>query len=113
MKGKPPRSLFSTPLSADGSIASQVIDKDRKGWIDASYLRQLLTTKGKMPFRPTEIDGTYSSAVLSSYVRRILSHHPTSAAFMQIASDDGRIYYEDYVALLTGDTERARAGESN
>lgn len=71
--------------------AFEVIDTDNKGWIDAQYLKGLLTTKGSMPFRPTEID-----------------------AFLQVAcakdGASGRIYFEDYVHLLRGMAVRARDG---
>ena len=70
--------------------AFQVIDADGKGWIDVQHLKTLLTTKGSMPFRPTEID-----------------------AFLQVAKDgeSGRIYYEDYVHLIRRIAENARERE--
>eukprot|EP00940_MAST-03C_sp_MAST-3C-sp2_P000014 g14.t1 len=67
--------------------AFEVIDTEKKGWLSAEYLKELLTTKGSMPFRPTEID-----------------------AFLQTAKDpeSGRIYYEDYVHLLRNIAESVR-----
>ena len=71
--------------------AFQVLDKDRNGYIDVSYMKKLLTTRGKMPFRPAEVD-----------------------AFLKIATDKetGRIYYEDYVNMLTSIAEGVRVSEA-
>ncbi|KAG7382237.1 hypothetical protein PHYBOEH_010556 [Phytophthora boehmeriae] len=54
--------------------AFRVIDTEKKGFIEAEVLRELLTTKGT-PFREKEMEA---------------KDPPT-----------GRIYYEDYIALLT------------
>ena len=61
--------------------AFRVFDEDGKGFIEANKLREALITKGT-PFREKEID-----------------------AFMSVAKDvdTGNIYYEDYVALITGE----------
>ena len=50
-----------------------------KGYIEAGRMRELLSSKGKAPFREKEID-----------------------AFMKVAKDKetGHIYYEDYINLL-------------
>lgn len=58
--------------------AFRVFDEDGKGYVEANRLREVLITKGT-PFREKEID-----------------------AFMSVAKDfeTGRIYYEDYIALL-------------
>ena len=67
--------------------AFQVLDKDRNGWIEPAYMKKLLTSRGKMPFRPAEID-----------------------SFLKVATDKetGRIYYEDYVSLLITRAEGVR-----
>ncbi|KAE8913247.1 hypothetical protein PF005_g30416 [Phytophthora fragariae] len=59
--------------------AFRVIDTEKKGYIEAEVMRELLTTKGT-PFREKEME-----------------------AFLAGAKDPptGRIYYEDYIALLT------------
>ncbi|KAJ1461567.1 hypothetical protein M885DRAFT_506581 [Pelagophyceae sp. CCMP2097] len=61
--------------------AFRVFDPEGRGYIEATKLREFLITKGT-PFREKEID-----------------------AFMSVAKDmeTGHIYYEDYVALLTGE----------
>ncbi|DBA05201.1 TPA: hypothetical protein N0F65_005051 [Lagenidium giganteum] len=58
--------------------AFRVIDVDKKGYIEADTMRELLVTKGT-PFREKEME-----------------------AFLSVAKDaqTGRIYYEDYIALL-------------
>mmetsp|Transcript_27454 Transcript_27454/g.56431 ORF Transcript_27454/g.56431 Transcript_27454/m.56431 type:complete len:167 (-) Transcript_27454:85-585(-) len=58
--------------------AFRFLDPEGKGYIEASVMRDMLITKG-VPFREKEID-----------------------AFMAVAKDleTGRIYHEDYVALL-------------
>jgi len=58
--------------------AFRFLDKEGKGYIDASTMRDLLTTKG-VPFREKEVE-----------------------AFLEVAKDKetGHIYYEDYVGLL-------------
>ena len=63
--------------------AFRVFDEEKKGFIDASKLREALITKGT-PFREKEID-----------------------AFMSVAKDPetGRIYYEDYCAAVTSDAQ--------
>ncbi|TMW55196.1 hypothetical protein Poli38472_013087 [Pythium oligandrum] len=58
--------------------AFRVLDADKKGYIEADVMRELLITKGT-PFREKEME-----------------------AFLSVAKDPqtGRIYYEDYIALL-------------
>lgn len=58
--------------------AFRYFDPDKKGYVEAGRLREILISQGT-PFREKEID-----------------------AFMSVARDDltGRIYYEDYVALV-------------
>lgn len=58
--------------------AFRILDPDGHGYVEAQFLRELLTTKG-MPFRDKELD-----------------------AFMAVARDmeTGHIFYEDYIALL-------------
>ena len=60
----------------------RAFDEDGKGWVEATKLREALITKGT-PFREKEIE-----------------------AFMEVAKDEetGRIYYEDYVALLSAES---------
>ena len=64
-------------------VAFKVLDQEKKGYIEADVMRELLITKGT-PFREKELE-----------------------AFMNVAKDSetGRIYYEDYIALLTQRTE--------
>ncbi|KAG7383424.1 hypothetical protein PHYPSEUDO_003664 [Phytophthora pseudosyringae] len=59
--------------------AFRVIDTEKKGYIEAEVMRELLSTKGT-PFREKEME-----------------------AFLAAAKDPptGRIYYEDYIAVLT------------
>ena len=66
--------------------AFRVLDKENKGWITADKLREQMTHKGA-PFREKEMD-----------------------ALLSVAKDPetGRIYYEDYIALLTADIEAAQ-----
>ena len=63
--------------------AFRAIDTDKKGYIDADRMRELLSTYGTA-FRPKEIDG-----------------------FMSRAKDmeTGRIYFEDYIALFQQEVE--------
>ncbi|KAJ0409669.1 hypothetical protein P43SY_008541 [Pythium insidiosum] len=58
--------------------AFRVIDTEKRGYIEADVMRELLITKGT-PFREKEME-----------------------AFLSVAKDPqtGRIYYEDYIALL-------------
>jgi len=68
------------PDSADVLLqAFRVLDPERKGYIEASRMEELLTTRGT-PFREKELE-----------------------SFMSVAKDleTGNIYYEDYVAMLT------------
>ena len=67
----------------DMKQAFLALDKERNGYITAETMTMLLTTKGA-PFRPKEVE-----------------------AFMKVAKDQetGRIYYDDYIALLTGELE--------
>ena len=62
--------------------AFRVFDPEGNGYIEAHRMRDLLITKGT-PFREKEIE-----------------------AFMEVAKDEetGRIYYEDYVALLSAES---------
>ena len=53
------------------------------GFIDAEHMRELLETKGT-PFRPKEMENFLSRAK---------------------DMETGNIYYEDYVAVLTQETE--------
>ena len=57
------------------------LDKERLGYVDASTMSMLLTTKGT-PLRPKELE-----------------------SFMKVAKcpDTGRIYYDDYIAQMTAD----------
>lgn len=66
--------------------AFRVIDSEKKGFIEAESMRELLVTKGT-PFREKEIE-----------------------AFMNAAKDPqtGRVYYEDYIALLVKALESSR-----
>ena len=63
--------------------AFRMLDTDKKGYIEAETMREILCTEGT-PFRDKEIDG-----------------------FMSRAKDveTGRIYYEDYVALLMAELD--------
>eukprot|EP00947_MAST-08B_sp_MAST-8B-sp1_P003601 g3601.t1 len=63
--------------------AFRMLDTDKKGYIEAETMREILCTEGT-PFRDKEIDG-----------------------FMSRAKDveTGRIYYEDYVALLVAELD--------
>lgn len=58
--------------------AFRVMDTEKKGYIEAEVMRELLLSKGT-PFRDKEME-----------------------AFLNVAKDSstGRIYYEDYIALL-------------
>ena len=60
----------------------RAFDEEGRGYVEATKLREALITKGT-PFREKEIE-----------------------AFMEVAKDDetGRIYYEDYVALLSAES---------
>ena len=64
-------------------VAFKVLDQEKKGYIEADVMRELLITKGT-PFREKELE-----------------------AFMSVAKDSetGRIYYEDYIALLAQSIE--------
>eukprot|EP00941_MAST-03F_sp_MAST-3F-sp1_P004672 g4672.t1 len=66
--------------------AFQVLDKENKGYITADKLRELMTSKGT-PLREKEMD-----------------------AMMSVAKDaeTGRIYYEDYISIVSADVENAR-----
>ncbi|KDO34611.1 hypothetical protein SPRG_00674 [Saprolegnia parasitica CBS 223.65] len=59
--------------------AFRVLDPDKKGYLEADVMKELLLTKGT-PFREKELEG-----------------------FMHVAkdADTGRIYYEDYISLVT------------
>ncbi|EQC41696.1 hypothetical protein SDRG_01654 [Saprolegnia diclina VS20] len=59
--------------------AFRVLDPDKTGYIEADVMKELLLTKGT-PFREKELEG-----------------------FMHVAkdADTGRIYYEDYISLVT------------
>lgn len=63
--------------------AFRVLDTENRGYIEAETMREILCTEGT-PFRDKEID-----------------------AFMNRAKDGetGKIYYEDYVALLCAELE--------
>ncbi|RHY34204.1 hypothetical protein DYB32_001084 [Aphanomyces invadans] len=69
--------------AAVASLLFQVLDPEKKGYIDADVMKDLLITKGT-PFREKELEG-----------------------FMHVAKDGetGRVYYEDYISLLTHDVE--------
>ena len=60
----------------------RAFDEEGRGYVEATKLREALITKGT-PFREKEIE-----------------------AFMEVAKDEetGRIYYEDYVALLSAES---------
>ncbi|ETV72385.1 hypothetical protein H257_12529 [Aphanomyces astaci] len=66
-------------------VAFRVLDPEKKGYIDADVMKDLLVTKGT-PFREKELEG-----------------------FMHVAKDGetGRVYYEDYISLLTHDVDDA------
>ena len=66
--------------------AFQVIDKERKGYVEAEHMKDLLLSRGTT-FREKELE-----------------------SFMSVAKDvaTGLIYYEDYVALLTEEAESVR-----
>mmetsp|Transcript_4571 Transcript_4571/g.7396 ORF Transcript_4571/g.7396 Transcript_4571/m.7396 type:complete len:161 (-) Transcript_4571:243-725(-) len=66
--------------------AFRTLDPDGLGYIDASRMKELLVTKGT-PFREKELD-----------------------AFMTVAKDmdTARIYYEDYVALMSADQDATK-----
>ena len=63
-------------------VPDRAFDEEGRGYVEATKLREALITKGT-PFREKEIE-----------------------AFMEVAKDDetGRIYYEDYVALLSAES---------
>lgn len=68
------------PDSADVLLqAFRVLDPERKGFIEADRMEELLTTRGT-PFREKELE-----------------------SFLSVAKDleTGNVYYEDYVAMLT------------
>ncbi|OQR93072.1 hypothetical protein ACHHYP_02945 [Achlya hypogyna] len=65
--------------------AFRVLDPEKKGYIEADTMRELLLTKGT-PFREKELEG-----------------------FLHVAKDaeTGKIYYEDYISLLTQEVDSA------
>ncbi|OQS05675.1 hypothetical protein THRCLA_20558 [Thraustotheca clavata] len=67
--------------------AFRVLDPEKKGYIDADTMKELLMTKGT-PFREKELEG-----------------------FMHVAKDMDtvKIYYEDYISLLTQELEHSGA----
>lgn len=81
--------------------AFRTLDPENKGYIEAEFLEELLTNRGT-PFRPAEVEGKQKLSLF------VLDFQSTQAcmnktAFMEVAKDGdtGRIYYEDYVALLS------------
>ena len=65
-------------------------------------MTKFLTTKGT-PFRTKEVEGQFLFPGLSYHDLFLV----TVLGFMSVAKDldTGRIYYEDYIALLTADAE--------
>jgi Ca2+-binding EF-hand superfamily protein len=57
----------------------QALDTEAKGYLDVEVMRKLLSEVGPVPFREKELEAFFKTAVDKS---------------------SGRIYYEDYVALM-------------
>ena len=81
--------------------AFRTLDPENKGYIEAEFLEELLTNRGT-PFRPAELEGKQKlPLVVIDDFQSTQGYGQT--AFMEVAKDaeTGRIYYEDYVALLS------------
>ncbi|KAF0697760.1 Aste57867_11553 [Aphanomyces stellatus] len=76
-------------------VRFQVLDPEKKGFIDAEVMKDLLVTKGT-PFREKELEGMLGCQ--DDDVTRVM----ILAGFMHVAKDGetGRVYYEDYISLL-------------